>query len=192
MHTSPDKSATTKFPVYPLLRDRWSPRAFSDVPLEENSVLTMLEAASWAPSASNVQPWRYYYALKGSSGFQKILDCLVPGNAIWAQHAGALILNVAEVINEAGKPNTYALHDCGLANENLLLQALSMDIYCHVMAGFDKEKAITTFALSDALTPVCVIAAGYRGNSENLNESLLQRELAPRHRKELGEIAWGV
>jgi nitroreductase len=104
-----NKIATTSFPVSKIISKRWSPRSFSKQPLTKNEILTLLEAASWAPSASNEQPWHFYYALKDTPGFNLILESLVDGNKIWAKNSAALIVCCARKISEnSGKENKWA------------------------------------------------------------------------------------
>ncbi|MFD1817737.1 Nitroreductase [Pseudarcicella hirudinis] len=172
------------------IRKRWSPRAFSPASILPEDLHTIFEAASWAPSAMNEQPWEYIYALKeNEEGFGKLLSCLVPANAVWAKHAAALVLTIAKhTYAHNGKENPTAFHDLGMANQNLLIQAISMDIYGHPMGGFDKKKAVELFELKDSESPVCVIALGYLGDPDQLDEGLKTREFSPRKRKELHEF----
>ncbi|SDK83491.1 Nitroreductase [Catalinimonas alkaloidigena] len=186
------KSAKTKYPVHELLRSRWSARAFADKALDEDTLRTLFEAASWAPSSMNEQPWVYLYAHRSDAeNFQKFFDCLMPGNQAWADRAAVLVLSLAEKnYQNSGRPNTHAWHDVGAANTNLLLQAASMDIYGHQMGGFDRQKTVQAFDLPEHLEPVCFIALGYLDNPETLEEPFRSRELAERHRKPLEQIAF--
>ena len=182
------KIATTTFPVLDTIRNRWSPRSFSDKQLSEEELNTLFEAASWAFSANNGQPWTYIYAFKGSEGFEKLVDCLMPGNQLWAKNASVLMLNVAnKMMGE--RPNHSAKHDAGAANATLALQAISMGIYSHLMGGFSAEKAIEAFGIdTEKQEPIVMIALGYLGEAEKLEEPFLSRELAPRTRKSLEEF----
>ena len=168
-----------------LIKNRWSPRAFDEKEVTKVQMDTILEAATWAPSCMNEQPWRYAVALKqNKNGFKKLLDLLVPGNAIWAKNSAALILcYVKTTYDSNGAVNDWAMHDAGLANENLLLQATNMGIYGHIMAGFTADKAIADFVLTNEYKPVCMIALGYPGNSGMLEEPFKTREMTPRTRK---------
>ena len=185
------KIANTKHDVLDLIKNRWSPRSFSDKVIPENDLNTILEAASWAASANNEQPWQYYYASKSSNGFARIADSLFGGNKPWAQHADVLIVAVARKTYEANQTeNPTALHDLGMANAHLLLQASELDIYGHMMGGFDKAKISETLGLSDTQTAVAIIALGYRDEAEKLEEPFKTRELTPRVRKPLSEFVF--
>jgi nitroreductase len=183
------KLANTRYPVIDLIKQRWSARAFSEKELSEEQLLTLIEAASWAPSSMNEQPWRYRYALRGTEAFNQMLDCLLPGNQSWAGNAAALIFCSAKrLFSQNGKPNHYALHDTGMANGFLTLQATQMDIYGHIMAGYDKEKTRATLALGDEDEDVCFFALGYLGDPEQLDEPFKTREITPRSRKAVEEL----
>jgi len=184
------KPANTLYPVHELIKKRWSPRSFKLQEVTEKDMLTLLEAASWAFSANNLQPWFFIYAHHGAEGFEKILNCLVPANQLWAKNAPVLMISLAQVINEKGKPNGWAKHDLGAANLQLALQAVSMDIYAHPMAGFDKQKTIDTIPFDSTIyEPVTFIAFGYPDDAEMLEEPYRSRELAPRTRKTVGEFS---
>ena len=189
MNTKAIKEVATET-LHELIRKRWSPRAFSAQPIEAAQMDTILQAASWAPSALNEQPWHYIVALRqNTEGFQRLLNCLNPANALWAKHAGALVLCYVRTTHERdGKENSSAQHDAGLANANLLIQALSMDIYGHIMAGFDKEKAAAAFNLPSTYVPAYMIALGHLGNADELAEPFKTREQTPRSRKALHEF----
>src|SRR6476661_4281016 len=110
------KTAATTYPVHELIRNRWSPRSFTDQPVSPEQVGQLFEAASWAASAMNLQPWRYIYAHRADTeAFEKLADCLVPGNQPWAPKAAVLVLALAKTQNDDGTPNGAALHDLGLA-----------------------------------------------------------------------------
>jgi len=185
------KRAITQFPVIEEIKKRWSPRAFDiSKSITKDDMNTLLEAASWAPSAMNEQPWKYIVALKeDTQKFNAIASCLMDANAIWAKNASALVVSFAKLSYTAtGKSNSAALHDTGMANQNMLLQAASMDIYTHVMGGFDKEKTKEVFKTDPDLQPVVIIALGFLGNPDDLPEALKVRELAARSRKNISEI----
>lgn len=179
------KEAETTFPVDPLIKKRWSPRAFSDRLVSEASMATLFEAASWSASSYNEQPWSYRYAFRSDeAGFQRLLSCINEGNRSWAQHASVLVLSLAQAhLDRSGKPNRHYFHDTGAANTTLLLQAASMDIYGHMMGGFDYEKTSAEFGLEEGLEPVCFMALGYLGSPDQLEEPLRSREQGSRSRK---------
>ena len=187
------KIPSTQYPVLELIKNRWSARAFTDTPLTDETVHTLFEAASWAASANNEQPWQYIYAHRGTPGFDQLWNCLMPGNQPWAKNAAILILSVARKTYAAnGNPNAYSWHDLGMANATLFLQATAMDIYGHPMAGFSKDKAKEALGLTDDQEPVCMIALGYLAAPEVLEEPFLTREVTARTRKALSEIVTAI
>ncbi len=181
------KEARTMQPVHPLIRGRFSARAFSPQPLSETEILTLVEAAAWAPSAMNEQPWRYRYALRGTNGFDRLWNCLNPGNQAWAKEAAALVAcSVIKDLERNGQPNHSRHHDLGLANAQLLLQATSMGIYGHLLGGFDHEKADRELGIDQKREEVvCFLALGRLGNADSLSEPFKTRELTARTRRPL-------
>lgn len=190
MSTSNDiKIASTQNPVADLIRNRWSARSFSEKQISENDLDTILEAASWAASANNEQPWLYYSANKSSDAFNKIVDALAGGNQPWAKNAAAFIISVARTtFSKDNSPNAIALHDVGQANATLLLQASALGIHTHPMGGFNAEKIKTLLQLNEIQQPVIVIALGYLDEAEKLVEPFKTRELTARSRKPFSEF----
>lgn len=196
----PEKAAGAEWPVHGLIRRRWSPRTFDENRTVEGSkILTLLEAARWAPSCFNEQPWRYL-VFDGSrpEGLERARACLAAGNS-WALRAPVLMLSVAQdAFARNGKANRHAQHDVGLASENLVLQAVDLGLVVHQMAGFDAARARAEFAIPEGFTPMAMIAVGYpfTGDLESIPPELRQKETAERQRKRLDEIAfdgtWGV
>jgi len=182
----------TQYPVIDLLKNRWSNRAFKKESISEEQLATLFEAASWAPSSNNEQPWQYYYAQKNNPDkFNSLANCLVPGNSIWAKEADVMIAVVARKTFDAnGTTNEYAMYDVGAANYGLLLQAQTMNIYGHIMAGFNRSTAIETLNLSENQIPVAIIALGFLGEAAQLDEPFKTRELTARSRKPVNEIAF--
>ena len=178
--------------IHNLISERKSIRAFSDKEISDEALITLMEAARWAPSSMNEQPWRFIVVRKeNTEAFQKMIQCLNDSNKIWAQHASILLLTVANnTITTLNKPNAYAWHDIGLAIGNLSLQAISMDIFLHQMGGFKSEEAKKLFNIPNGFDPVSVIALGYQGNAEALPSPLRERELKQRERKPLSEIVY--
>jgi nitroreductase len=191
------KPAVTDAPIHELLQNRWSPRAFSDKPVGPETLRSLFEAARWAPSSNNEQPWAYLVATKDDGeNFGKMLGVLVEFNANWAKHVPVLALSVAHLkTNRDGRPNRVALHDVGSATAQLTFEANARGLQVHQMAGFDTERARQTFAIPPDWEPVAAIAIGYPGNPESLPDKLRERELAPRTRKGVGEFvmtgSWG-
>ena len=140
--------APTDHPVHALTKRRWSPRAFTKAPVTVEQMRSLFEAARWAPSSRNEQPWSFLVALReDEGGFARFFGCLMPGNQSWAGAASALLLSVAEARRADGSENRYAVHDTALAVANLVLQATSMDLYTHQIGGFDASKARVEFGV---------------------------------------------
>lgn len=192
-----EKPAVTSLPLHDLLCRRWSPRAFADRPVSADVLRTLIEAARWAPSSMNEQPWRFLVAPREDrEEFQRMLACLVPGNQRWARHAPLLLLTVAQsTFSKNGKPNRHAWHDVGLAVANLTVQATALGLSVHQMGGIDRGAIRETYGIPDGYEPVTAVAVGYVGDPEMLSEELAERERAPRSRKPQAEIAftrrWG-
>jgi nitroreductase len=201
MPTSTDrpfsKPADTDLAIHPLIRDRWSPRAFADRSVPVDDLKLLFEAARWAPSSSNLQPWRFIIARKeDKQAFDKVLSVLVEFNQNWAQHTPVLLLAVAKMTGADDRtPNRWAMHDVGLALSNLLIQATALGLHVHYMAGFSAEKAREVFKFPDGYEAATAGVIGYLGDPNALPDKLRERELAPRVRKPLSEIAfdgvWG-
>lgn len=177
------KEIQTKFELHPLLKKRWSPRSFSEKLIADELIDELFEAASVAASANNEQPWKYVYAVRGSEGFETLWNCLLPGNQPWTKHAAVLLVALQRnTFQRNGKANPWAMHDVGMANANLLHQAVHRDIYGHLMAGFDADKVRQSLNLSADETPVCMGALGYLDRVEKLEEPYKSRETAERTR----------
>jgi nitroreductase len=169
-------SRTSALPIDPLFLRRWSPRAMSGARLTIAQLLPLLEAARWAPSGGNGQPWRFAYALAGTPHFDRFLAALVPGNREWCVRAGALVMLAAKVVRDDGKPSPTAPFDAGAAWMGLALQGTLSGLAVHAMGGFDKEAARAAAALPAGLEPQVVIAVGLPGRVEDLPEKLRERE----------------
>ncbi|HET9530097.1 MAG TPA: nitroreductase family protein [Blastocatellia bacterium] len=192
----PEKPAATDQKINDLMARRWSPRAFEEGrAVEREKVLQLLEAARWAPSCFNEQPWRYLvFDESDPETLRRAQGCLSEGNA-WALKAPVLMISVArDNFTRNEKPNRTAQHDVGLASENLVLQAVELGLAAHQMAGFDVERVRREFSIPEDFTILAMIAVGYpyRGDLDDLPETLRQKELAPRSRKPLGEIAFAT
>ena len=176
--------------MLPVLAHRWSPRAFKEAPVLASDLKIILEAARWTASSGNSQPWRFLVGVKGSETHHKIFETLVGFNQSWAGKAGVLILGFAENTDANGNPNGYALYDLGQAAVSLILQATALGLATHSMAGFDHEAVRKAFGLTEEYTLGAVIAIGYQdAPAAIVKEHMLQREIAPRERKPLGDIA---
>ena len=192
-----EKPAETQYPIHELLRQRWSPRAFSDRRVEPDALRSLLEAARWAPSSYNEQPWSFIVATKEDTAeHARLLSCLVEGNIQWAQHAPVLMVSVAKLyFDEDHERNRHAFHDVGLAAANLVIQATALGLVVHQMAGILPDRVRQLYGVPEQYEPVAGIALGYPGDPQSLPEGLRKREMAPRERKPLTEFAfsgrWG-
>jgi nitroreductase len=183
---TPKKIAETSVPVHPLLAQRWSPRGLDAThALDERSVQALLEAARWAPSANNSQPWRFLVAHRGEDVFTRLLGVLAPGNRSWAHAAGALVLVAAQTVDDTGRPRPWALFDAGQAVAALSIQAEADGLSVHQMGGFDADAARHQFGLDAGLEPLVVLAVGRHDPDAELPEPLAARERAPRSREPL-------
>ena len=183
------RHADTDAPLITALVERWSPRAYDPAAeLSDDDVRTMLEAARWAPSANNVQPWRFIVARRGTEAFTTVHDALMGFNQAWADSAAALVVNIAEVTDETGKPRPWAKYDLGQAVAHMSVQAQHDGLHTHQMGGFDAARLVESFDLRDGLEVVSITAVGKVGDASALPEPLREREVAPRSRKPLDEL----
>jgi nitroreductase len=176
-----------------LIKDRRSPVLFSERPVEKEKLELLFEAARWAPSSNNQQPWRFIIAKKEDKhDFNRLFECLSPGNQVWVVTVPVLILSIAETISSYNnKMNKYAFHDVGLAVGNLLLQATSLGLFVHQMGGYDNDKARKSLKIPYGYDPVAMIAVGYLAEShEGFPQKLIEREKEPRKRKSLDKIVY--
>ena len=190
----PENPAHNDYPIDDLMDRRWSPRLFEEGrAVEREKVMSLLEAARWAPSCYNDQPW-YYLIFDGAdeAAMATAHECLVEGNA-WARKAPLLLLSVArEDFSHNGKPNRHAQHDVGAASACLVLQAVELGLVTHQMAGYAADRARLEFQIPEGHTPMAMMAIGYpyRGDLDSLDEKTRQRELAPRARREIKNTAF--
>ena len=197
MTSSHLKHAAPNHPVLPVFAERWSPYAFDPRPVEREKLLSCLEAARWAPSSYNEQPWTFILAERtDAAAFAKALDCLVEGNQGWAKNVGVLLLTlVARTFTRNGKPNAACEHDVGLAAGNMVLQATALGLQGHQMIGIVPAKVRATYQVPDGHDPLTAIALGYPAAvAAGTPDPLGQRDLNPRSRKALAEIvvsSWG-
>ncbi|MGK5111684.1 nitroreductase family protein [Geodermatophilus sp. CPCC 205506] len=183
---TPPKTAETSVPVHPLLAQRWSPRGLDAThALDERAVQALLEAARWAPSANNSQPWRFLVGRRGDDTFTRLLGVLAPGNRSWAHAASALVLVAAQTVDDAGRPRPWALFDAGQAVAVLSVQAEADGLSVHQMDGFDTDAARHEFGLDAELTPLVVLAVGRHDPHAKLPDPLAARERASRSREPL-------
>lgn len=191
------KPAQTEFPVHDLVRHRWSPRAFGDQSIAPDVLRSLFEAARWAPSSYNEQPWAYLVATKDDNeNFAKMLSVLVEFNAGWAKSAAVLAIAVSELaFAKNSSPNRNAQYDTGAATAWLSVEATARGLFVHQMAGFDAEKARQVFGIPQGWDAIAAIAIGHPGDHASLPQQLQGGELAPRTRKPLSEFVmagnWG-
>ena len=183
--------------VLPIFHERWSPRAFDDRDVSPAELASVFEAARWAASSGNSQPWRFLVGVRNSATHGKIYEALVDANKEWAGHAPVLILGTSLAVSpKTGKPNAYALYDLGAASSYLTLQAASQGLVAHQMAGFSQDAARRLLEIPENYALGSVIALGYQGEPAVLpNAKLIEREIAPRERKPLSEMvfsSWDV
>jgi nitroreductase len=174
----------------PYIASRRAYMAFAPRLVEESKISLLLEAARWAPSAFNAQPWRIFIARRSDApAWNLLFESLSEANKAWVQHVSLLFLMVAETINPVrNSPNEYAKHDCGLALQNIMLQAEYMELVSHPMAGFDKSELVKKLGLKDGLEPLTITAVGYPGDTSLLPAPLLERQMRTRTRKEPDEL----
>jgi nitroreductase len=176
--------------IHRLIEERKSIRAFADKEIADDVLLKLFEAARWAPSSMNDQPWRFIVAKKNSDSFYKLLGTLNESNQVWAKNGAALILVVTKKDHSNGSSNKYAWHDAGLAIGNLTLQATAENVYLHQMGGFNTQVAMERFHVPDDYDAVTVIVLGYPGDPEELPKRLKERELKQRERKPLDSFVF--
>ncbi len=187
------KTATADHPIHELIAKRWSPCAFDSRPVARADLLSLFEAARWAASSYNEQPWNYIVATKDDPAeFQRVLSCLVEGNQEWAKDVPVLALAVASLnFKRSGKPNKAAIHDLGLAACSLTFEATQRGLVVHQMIGILPDKARDLYGIPTGYEPLTALAIGYLGDSSKLPDTLRQRDVAPRTRKPLKEFVFG-
>ena len=186
-----EKPAVTSVPIHDLLHKRWSPRAFdASRPVSRAQLAALLEAARWSPSCNGVEPWRYmiWDRARDPEGFEKVYECLSDNNKLWVKHVPLLLLAVASSDPlPPDRPNRWTQHDTGMASMSLVVQATTLGLIVHQMAGYNVEKLRAAFAIPQEFTPMALIAVGYQASPEVLDEVTKKKELTPRARKPLGE-----
>jgi nitroreductase len=182
MEQTVSKSASTAVPLHPLLTRRWSPRGFDPVhELTDRQVTALLEAARWAPSASNSQPWRLAVARRDTTEHGAVLATLAGGNRGWAQAASALIVVATETAGPDGAERPWAVYDTGQAVAHLSVQAEHEGLAVHQMGGFNRDQ-LTALLATEGVTPLVVVAVGLRDQDARLGEPFAGREAAARDR----------
>lgn len=192
------KPAENQYPIHELIKNRWSPVAFDNSKMVEVAKIgSLLEAARWAASCFNAQPWYFILATKENlEEYNKLFSCIVEANQKWVKNVPVLMIAVARLnFSHNNKPNRHAFHDVGLALGNLTLQAESMGLRVHSMGGFDVQKTKDIYQISEGFEPLTAVAIGYQGDLNLLEIDLQAREKSPRSRKSLDEFVfknnWG-
>ena len=191
------KQATPDHPIQRLLAERWSPYGFIDRLVTESDLSSLFEAARWAPSSYNEQPWSYIVATKKTPmEFDRLLSCLVEGNQAWARAAPVLVLGVARLkFSQSGKDNRAAVHDLGLASASLVLEATSRGLSVHQMIGILSERARELYRIPVDAEAWTALAIGYKADAAGLPDALRERDQAPRKRKPASQFvftgSWG-
>jgi nitroreductase len=186
------KRADTMNGVLDEIQKRWSPRAFADRSVSAEDLRQLLDAARWAMSSYNEQPWRYVVATRDDrEGYDRVLGCLNEFNRSWAKTAPVLMLGLVHTsFSRNGKPNRHARHDLGAASAFLTLQAARLDLYVHQMAGILPDVIRDTFDLPQDVEPVTGLAVGYLGDPDDLPEKLARREREERERQPLSDFVF--
>jgi len=187
MDTATIKIAATNYPVHPLLSSRWSPRAFSDQIVEPEKLQRIFEAARWAPSASNIQPWYFLVGFRGDAVYASIFETLVEFNQLWVKTAPVLCLAICGVQNPKGGENRSREYDLGQSVAHLSFQAMQEGVYVHQMGGFDQAKAAELLQIPGGYEVKVAFTLGYPGDPEVLHPNLKAMEYSPRTRRPAGE-----
>ncbi|MBS4013098.1 MAG: nitroreductase family protein [Bacteroidetes bacterium] len=185
------KPAITKYNINPLIKERWSPRAFDNKEVEADKIHNVLEAARWAPSAFNEQPWRYIIGKKGTKTWQLIFDSLIDFNKTWAEPADVLVVVVGKkTLTSNSKENETYKYDVGQSVATMTVQATNEGLVMHQMGGFSKQKNIEAFNIPDDYEVIAAFALGYIGNVDQLPENFRNMETNPRQRKPFSEFVF--
>ncbi len=184
---------TSEYGVDPMFLDRWSPRAFTGEDITEETLLTILDAAHWAPSAANLQPWRFVYARKDSDAWPVLLGLLDESNQRWAKNASALVIVISKThrVTTSGerRPSYSHAFDAGAAWHALAMQAHLLGLHVHGMGGIDRERAMTVLGIPEGYRVEAAVAIGYRADKQTLPDDLQAREI-PNSRLPLAEVAF--
>ncbi|MDQ3100697.1 MAG: nitroreductase family protein [Bacteroidota bacterium] len=181
--------ARSELPVHPLINERYSPRAFSERDITNDELVLLFEAARWAPSSLNEQPWRFVIVRKGEKGHSAMLEAMNVSNRTWADKAPVVLLSLTRItLERSGIPNPHARHDLGLAVAQLTVQATSLGIGLHQLGGIDAEKARNSFNVPPEYDVVSMLVLGFHGDPADLPELLRDRELRRSTRKPLDDL----
>ena len=186
-----NKPTNNDYPILESLNRRWSPRAYSEKPVEKEKLQSILEAARWAPSARNEQPWRFIIGQKGDGTWEKIFESLVEWNQQWTKRAPVLVLNIGKKFYDFKHlPNDTYQYDTGQAVAMSVTEAVNQGLIGHQMGGFSPEKAIELFDIPEDYQPISVAAFGYYGDPELLPDDMKESEFEERKRRPLNETVF--
>lgn len=177
--------------IHHAIKARKSTVLFDPQPISEDELNTLFEAARWAPSSRNAQPWRFIYSRRGEDFYKTMYDCLIDSNRQWAGNAPILLATVAQTVSEyKQRPNKYAWHDTAMAYSNIVFQATTMGLSLHPMGGFDREKATKVLEIVPPFEIVAMAALGRKSESSDFPENLIERENSERKRKPLSDLVF--
>lgn len=187
------KHANPDYPIHELIAKRWSPYAFADRRVSTENLRSLFEAARWAASSYNEQPWNYIVAMNDDAdAFQTMLACLVEANQGWASAAPVLAIGCTSLkFARNGQTNAAAVHDLGLASASLTFEATARGLFVHQMTGIVPDKARELYRIPDAVQPVTALAIGYAADPNTLPEQYQARDLASRGRKPVSQFVFG-
>jgi nitroreductase len=184
-----NKDASTHYPLHPLLKKKWSPRAFDSREIETWKLQSVFEAARWSPSAANQQPWRFIVGFKKDVTYINIYSILDKNNQVWALHAPVMVLTLGKnILNDKNVPNPHYRYDVGQSVAHLSIQATELGLYVHQMGGFNPDAARKLFNIPELYDPFTVFVMGYMGDLTQLDEFNQKREVAPRLRMSYNEF----
>ena len=181
------KQSATDYTIHPLIASRWSPRAYDSKPVEKDKLQRIFEAARWAASSSNLQPWYFLVGFKGDEVFKKIFDTLIEFNQLWVEKAPVLVLAIAKTTNNRGELNKSYSYDLGQSIAILSLQAMAEGVYTHQMGGFDASASALALEIPDEYKVLVVFTLGYLGDAEMLHPKLRNLEMSSRQRRSISE-----
>lgn len=186
------KRAATDHPIHDLIAERWSPCGFDSRPVAQSDLASLFEAARWAPSSYNEQPWRFVVARReDGEDYERMLSCLMEGNREWAQHAPVLVLTVAAMkLARNGKPNGKALYDLGQATALLSVEATARGLFVHQMGGLDPGRARELYAVPGDYDVVTALAIGYLGDPAQFSDAIRTRDGGDRERRPASDVVW--
>jgi len=175
--------------VHKLITDRWSPRAFDKRTVDFDKIQLLFEAAKWAPSARNAQPWRFIFATNEMSDYKVLIDLMSEANQSWATTAPLLVMPLAQVISTyKNRPNRLAFYETGMAVGNLLTQATAMGLMVHQLSGYDEERAKEILVIPTRYEPMSILAIGYKGEPAKLPSDVAAWEKRERTRLEMSKF----